>query len=577
MKTILSFILTLGLLAAAATADPPDDKGESAYDRAFAALQDLRRENDELRGRLAAAEPGQVEAVRLRAGEALHVDVPTDLLGDDAHLREFAWDFGDAGSPYNALRGFNAAHLYDRPGAFDVTLNGRPFRRVIVVADERPIRVARDAAELAALLRQGGRVRLAAGTIALDRTVEIAPGAVLEGDAKGSTLRWTGQKHGVMLSLPRGGASVRGVTFDSVFPESAGRDAPTAVRPAGKNVAVVGCTFLNVDTGLNGNARPDGVLVQDCAAPLPGGLRGYLAWCEGRRWTFLGNVVANSTREHALRLSASESRAPSCRLVLLAGNDLSNLDRRDEGDEFDTAKSALNVQAAEYVWAEGNTLTATAEAGPLGEGDGLNDPRRRTRFVAWRNNVHRGPVRLKHGLENFLMADSLVLLDAESSANGGAAITVEGRGHDPKYDRDTGPITLRGNAVSVPHLGGRVLWVRGDVRGPMLIEANAFVTGADKSAGEAKHKSPPLVFESGLDAARCVSRDNALPTSLDSGWPEASAVARAGGQNDESAYLTLAEWSALPGVSGDRRAASGVPAAGQVLGRAEISGRKDFK
>src|SRR5437762_1852805 len=40
----------------------------------------------------------------------------------DAH---FDWDFGDANGKYNKLTGFNAAHIYENPGQYKVTLHWR--------------------------------------------------------------------------------------------------------------------------------------------------------------------------------------------------------------------------------------------------------------------------------------------------------------------------------------------------------------------------------------------------------------------------------------------------------------------
>ena len=76
-------IPTLLILALGAAPPPP----QTAYDRAMDALRELREENDGLRTRLAAAENGAVESVTIRAGEAVHVAAPDDLLAGDAELQ----------------------------------------------------------------------------------------------------------------------------------------------------------------------------------------------------------------------------------------------------------------------------------------------------------------------------------------------------------------------------------------------------------------------------------------------------------------------------------------------------------
>ena len=35
---------------------------------------------------------------------------------------EYDWDFGDPKGRFNKLQGFNAAHVYDRPGRYTITL-----------------------------------------------------------------------------------------------------------------------------------------------------------------------------------------------------------------------------------------------------------------------------------------------------------------------------------------------------------------------------------------------------------------------------------------------------------------------
>jgi hypothetical protein len=56
--------------------------------------------------------------VHVRAG------VPADL-GISVLDTRYEWDFGDAGSKYNQLPGFNAAHVYDKPGTYTITLTVR--------------------------------------------------------------------------------------------------------------------------------------------------------------------------------------------------------------------------------------------------------------------------------------------------------------------------------------------------------------------------------------------------------------------------------------------------------------------
>src|SRR5439155_17130415 len=57
------------------------------------------------------------------SGHAVHVNaLSSDLKSATALTSKFEWNFGDAGSKYNELRGFNAAHLYDQAGNYTISL-----------------------------------------------------------------------------------------------------------------------------------------------------------------------------------------------------------------------------------------------------------------------------------------------------------------------------------------------------------------------------------------------------------------------------------------------------------------------
>ncbi len=45
------------------------------------------------------------------------------LLHGTPLTARYSWNFGDPGGAYNALPGFNAAHFYEGPGQYQITLN----------------------------------------------------------------------------------------------------------------------------------------------------------------------------------------------------------------------------------------------------------------------------------------------------------------------------------------------------------------------------------------------------------------------------------------------------------------------
>src|SRR5207249_3748101 len=79
-------------------------------------------------------------------GQAIHVQALNSTLGGGTALTaKFEWDFGDDGSKYNNLVGFNAAHIYDKAGTYTITLtvtneggkSDSVTRTVSIAADNR--------------------------------------------------------------------------------------------------------------------------------------------------------------------------------------------------------------------------------------------------------------------------------------------------------------------------------------------------------------------------------------------------------------------------------------------------------
>ena len=541
MRTRTKLILTLACTPPLATAGASAAEPPSAYDRAAAALGELKQENDALRRQLAAAaRPADAATAEVRVDEALHVNVPDEALApaNEPQLRDWRWDFGDG----TRASGFNAAHAYAKPGRYNVTLNGAAARTAVVSPDARPVVTATDERSLAAALGDARpQIVEMSGKIELSHTINVRPGKLLRGrDA--ATLFWSGGGgNALMLDAMGGDFACAGVTFDSAAPAADGKAAPDAIRAGGRNVAVTGCRFLNVTTAVNGNGRPDGVLVAGCEAPLIDGLRGYFVWGEGTRWVLTGNRVANSTRESPVRLSDATGGG-NCRLVVLAGNDFANVERPGV-DKADQLKSAIKVEAADYVWLENNTFRGVLELGPLGGNDGLKGRDGSGRFVVCRGNAVEGPVRLKHGVEHLLFADNRVTYTGNSMGGWPYALAVDAL--DPRYTRPSRDLVFRGNTFATTGGGERMAYVAGEVPDRLAFEGNTFLFG--KAGGKGK---PALCLEQGW-RPWYASRGNAMPAGGYNAWPDARATVQVGSQNDPKSYLTPEAWLALPGVSGD--------------------------
>ncbi|MEO6437268.1 MAG: PKD domain-containing protein, partial [Tepidisphaeraceae bacterium] len=64
-----------------------------------------------------------VSATSIHAGQSFHANAMSSQLNNGTPLTaRYVWDFGDSGSKYNVLQGFNAAHLYSKPGTYTVKL-----------------------------------------------------------------------------------------------------------------------------------------------------------------------------------------------------------------------------------------------------------------------------------------------------------------------------------------------------------------------------------------------------------------------------------------------------------------------
>jgi PKD repeat protein len=315
----------------------------------------------------------------------------------------YNWNFGDPAGRFNALPGFNAAHVYDVPGQYTITLSvtdeagtvdsassaiviSPDRRRVIFVAPEgsdantgmmadRPLHSLGAALALKKLPDNFEILLRAGGIYYADTTLKIGHSNALIGrydDGPDPVLMLSkkdGPKppHGFISIDGRcNGVTIEHITFDSPYAVTEAQEAPKigidAIVARGRNITVRNCTFLNVDSAINANGSPMGLMVMDCKAPLKTGLRAYLVWTQGSDFVCLGNVAANSTREHIVRLSGVSK-------ALIAANDFTNLDRRP-ADKYDTSKGTIEMHNGSYAYIAHNTVAdGTIRVGPLGIND----------------------------------------------------------------------------------------------------------------------------------------------------------------------------------------------------------------
>jgi hypothetical protein len=510
-----------------------------------------------------------IEAVArtLTAGQAVHVNaVKTVLKNGTITDATYEWNFGDSSGKYNTLRGFNAAHVYEKPGKYVVTLkvtdskgnSSTATTHVTVTASGRkvlyvsgsgsdsnsgltqnsPLKTAQRAFELLGpdtevRFKRGDAFTLTAGHVISKSNILV--GAY--GIGERPLITWTGARdRGVMLTITRAASnvSVQDITFDSRFRSDTGQQGmPYAIQAGGTNVNILRNEFLNLGYAINLNNEPRGAIIQDNVAPLRTGIRDYFTWVAGQDVTIVGNSVANATREHVIRMSGIDR-------VLVAHNDLTNLDRRDEGDRYDTAKGAIVVQKGQYAYVYSNKANGPTGVGPLGDADGLPTKESRFKFAVFEQNDFTGTFTVHHGAEH-VRVDRNVL-------RGDDANQIEVEGYSGSYGRGVVNVVFDENVGVNNGTRGNFIRVLGPVSGRFELTGNTLIapnlqTGAYGTAAVYVHRSS-------LDDFTRIA-NNTWPT------PDNALVFAQGGMNfvgtsmTSSGYLTASEWNAFGIVESD--------------------------
>lgn len=520
----------------------------------------------------AATQPTAVinaQVTTLPAGQALHVHALDSILRRGTPITaRYEWDFGDPGSPYNRLVGFNAAHVYERPGTYTVTL--RVFNdaggidtttRTITVsaANRRVIYVSNGGsdsndgltagkpvqswAKAAALLKSYGsdvEVLFNRGDTWTARESLIAAGSNVRIGAYGTGARpkviWAGSKNrnsSVRTDPTARFVVVEGLSFDSIWNSTNGDQTgmPIAVKPSGTAITIRDNVFLNVGFAVNANGKPTGLLVQDNTAPLVTGLRDYFIWAAGEQIVALGNTVANVTREHVVRVSQGS-------MLLFAYNDFTNLDRRSV-DRYDDAKGALVIQEGSYAYAAHNRINGPAGVGPLGGTNGLNNIAARFRWaVVEANRIENYSFEMKHGAEHTMVRSNVLLV------NDGPAISVEG--YNGQYRRGVVNAQFINNTAINQGRKGNFLRLNGSATGLQVV-SNLYVA-PNLYIGE-YGTAAIYVKQNSLDSFDRIS-NNIWPNARIHWWARGGVHWVSTGSTSDG-YKTPAQWEAYAQVQAD--------------------------
>lgn len=507
------------------------------------------------------------------AGEGVNVNALSSTVHNGTALTtKYQWDFGDAGSQYNDLTGWNAGHVYDRAGTYTITLTmtdsagltSVATSQVTVSADNRPtiyvdthgsdsnsgaspgqaVQTAMKAAQLAA----GGDVRILfkrGETFNVNTVLNLGASHLFVG-AYGSGAapvlnRVAGYENSVFLfGQSATGITVQDLTFDSPNAVTSG-PAPeinaNAILATGTDVVVRNNTFLNLEDAIDGELKPTGIIVQGNSAPLLKGLRGYFCWVDGTDWSILGNAVANTTRQHVIR--ANDTAVVG---LLIEGNNLTKQYPAD--DPAETEKTTINVRAGSYVYISGNILNDSTVSFSIGAGMTTNQD---VNWVVVEDNTFNNcRLELKTTVHDVMVRDN------EFNWTGTADIyLLSGDLTDP-YGHLT-DITIQDNTGINPGTAGALVQLDGQAApGTITVNGNLYV-------------APQDVMGTGSNAGMIVNAPDLSGFASISGniWPAALASTVGGqgtvgvvnylaGSAAPAGYLTPAQWDALAQVQDDQ-------------------------
>ena len=224
------------------------------------------------------------------------------------------FDFGDAGSPFNVLTGFNAAHIYQKPGDYTLTLHrpgqGDIKKPVHVTADNRQIIRVNPSENFEMFLHSLPNncvVLLPCGqTFTISRPTEIVARNVCfraEGKGPPPCIKRVAGFSFSSVVVHSSDVTFDGITFDSDKPSDQyhGRVHYRGVTCDGARIVLRQCTFRNIDECMFCTGSTQGLLAQWCT--ITPEVRTYGIWLDGSDVVVLGSTFRDSQEEHNIRTS----------------------------------------------------------------------------------------------------------------------------------------------------------------------------------------------------------------------------------------------------------------------------------
>jgi hypothetical protein len=497
-----------------------------------------------------------------QTGMVVAVDALSTTLNSGTDLTaKYQWDFGDVGSKYNQLVGFNAAHVYDTPGDYTITLTvtndaggqASVTQQVTIAASTRtqifvdpingndsnpgtqsaPIKTLDQGVSM--LTNNTELLLLAGQKYDVTQSEHITKSNVLIG-------RWGTGADPILNRIQGGGVStfwlgymdgvtIQNITFDSPYAVT-GNAAPnigvSAIFAGGKNVTVRNCTFLNVDDAINESSSPTGVLIQDNTSPLATGLRGYFVWTVGSEQTIIGNYAANSTRQHIVRMVDADT-------VTVEYNDFTNLDR-SAVDHDDIPKGCIEVHRAANIYISQNHVSVgDIRTGPLGLW-GESTTTSTDNVVVEDNQLTDTMMFVQSGSHHIMMRDNVI-----TRADNGPAFSVNsGNGYQSE------DLTILNNTVVETGQAGHFLTLGGHIDG-IVMDNNVYI--APNMMGGLCSTAPVYVTDSDLSSFTDISNNVwTNPTKMAAGVTGINFI---GKTLATGSYVSPSAWNAYTQVHND--------------------------
>jgi PKD repeat protein len=469
----------------------------------------------------------------------------------------YQWNFGDSNTPYNEMTGFNAAHVYDTPGTYAISLTvtnsdggvSTTTQRVTIAAAQRtqiyvdpssgsdsnngsqnaPLQ---SLAAAFAKLGNNEEILLRAGqTFYTNESMHVNGTNILIGrygtGANPTIMREKG--NGLSTIMATGsvnGLTIQDITVDSPYPAAtvaaANKIGVCGFFLGGQNVCVRDCTFDNVDDAINENGNPVGVLIQGNSAPLAIGLRGYMVWGQGSEQVIVGNYAANTTKEHIVRLVGLD-------MVNVQQNNFTNTD----------GKGCIEMHEGEYGWIVDNTVDGgDIRVGPLGLwGESASS---QTDYVKIEDNQLTDTFIYVQSGTHHAMIDNNVII----RPGGAQAIAISGVDSQGRTSMD---ITIENNTAIDTGSTGNFLDVGGYVSG-IVLKDNLWV--APKLVVGSYGAAPVYVDDSNLGCFTQIS-GNVWPSPITMGTYANGGINFVGTSMSSSGYLTAAQWNSQSNVGTD--------------------------